>query len=212
MTQTRYVLTLSLLSLLFSYNTVFAHPSKIGSINLYLKVSNTDVSKNTDLELRLEALQKNSELEKSTLEKKLHEQQLNEANFQLFSILFMSIIIVGFVITFYFLKTKRLIAEREAQESRVEALKERLRNLQIKYGKDEKLIDFSLINQNLRLPLIESDIETLQMCLEGTPNSEIAEKLLLSTDKVKLQLRTIYQKLEDKNQKEGFNYTIKSSS
>ena len=163
------------------------------------------------MEIRFETAQNEAELEKTTLENKLQEQQLAEANFQLVTILVISIITVAFIITFYFLRSKRTIAEREAQELQVEALEKRLLELQLKHEGTEKTIDISQINQELIAPLTEREIETLQLSLEGLPNSEIAEKLFVSINTIKFHLRNIYLKLGVKGKKEVLNYVAKSS-
>lgn len=154
---------------------------------------------------------KEVKLENTALENKLQEQQLNEANFQLFVILFISIVTVGFVVTFYFLRSKGLIAEREAQELQVEALEKRLLELQLKHEGIEKTIDIVQINQELMSPLTEGEIDALQLSLKGLPNNEVAEKLFVPVNMVKFYLRKAYQKLGVKGEKEVFNYVTKSS-
>lgn len=204
-------------------------------LNLFLQISKAYVGKNTDsityyadkalthyeeaainenkkiaeMEVRFETAQKEADLEKDALQNKLQVQQLNEANFQLIAILFISIITVAFVITFYFLRSRKAIAEREAQELQVEALEKRLLKLQLKHEGIEQIINISQIIQNLQPSLTENEIEALQLSLEGLPNNEIAEKMFVSINAVKFHLRNIYKKLGVSGKKGTLNYVAK---
>lgn len=224
MTKPLHLLISIFFSLLFSFTSVFSQYAQIDSLKsligsspdstklkLHLQLAKAYEVENTETQLLFEVAQKEADLENAALENKLEEQQLNEANFQLVAILFISIITVGFVITFYFLKSKRLIAEREAQELQVEALKKRLLELQLKHEGTEKTIDIAQINQELMSPLTEHEMEALQLSLEGIPNNEIAENISVSINTVKFHLRNSYQKLDVKGKKEVLNFVTKLS-
>lgn len=168
-------------------------------------------NKIAEMEVRFETTKKEADLEKAALENKLQEQKLNEENFQLIAILSISIITVAFVITFYYLRSKQNIADKLVQDLQVEALKERLFELQLKHEGTEKIIDIGQINKDLPSPLTEREIEALQLSLKGLTNGEIAEKLFISINSVKFHLQNIYKKLSVKGKKEVFNYVAKFS-
>ncbi len=195
---------LSTLCLLLSVTSIFSQSSKIDTLEEY---KNKEIA---IMEVRYETAQKEAKLEQAALENELIEQQLAEANFQLIAILIISFITVAFVITFYFLKAKKVIAERLAQELQVEAIEKYLFELQLKHEGTEKTIDITQINQNLSSPLAEREIEALQLSLEGLPTSEIAEKLSEPINTVKFHLRNTYQKLSVKGKKKVVNYVVNS--
>lgn len=222
MTKPLHLLISIFFCIFFSFTSVFSQPTQIDSLKslisssadstrlkLHLQLAKAYEVENIETQLLFEVAQKEADLENAALENKLKEQQLNEANFQLFTILFISIVTAGFVISFYFLLSKRLIAEREAQELQVEALKKRLLELQLKHEGAEKTIDIAQINQELTSPLTEPEMEALQLRLKGFPNSEISEKLFVSINTVKFHLRNTYQKLDVKGKKEVLNFVTK---
>lgn len=178
----------------------------------YKTAINQDRNKKiAEMEISIKKAKKEADLDKAALENKLQEQKLNEENFQLIAILSISIITVAFVIIFYYLRSKQNIADKFVQDLQAEALKERLFELQLKHEGTEKTIDIIQINQDLQSPLTELEIETLHLSLEGLPNNEIAEKLLLSITTVKFHLRNIYKKLRVKGKTDVINYIVKSS-
>jgi len=185
---------------MFSITTAFSQTTEIDSLkNLINALSEDRDEKMAELEVEYKLTKKETELENAVLKNKLQDQQLAEADFQLIAILFISIITVAFIITFYFLKSKRTIAEREAQELQIEAIEKRLLEIKLKYEGIEKTIDISQINKELITPLTEREIETLQLSLDGLPNNEIAEKSFESINTIKFHLRKIYQKLGESN-------------
>lgn len=197
---------------LLTFTAAFSQTTQIDSlknlIHTIIEDKNAQIGK---AEVQYKTAIKEVELEKAVLEKKLQEQQLAEANFQLTAILFISIITVAFIITFYFLKSKRIIAEREAQKLLVEAIEKRLVELHLNHEGTETQIDISQINQELIPPLTENELETLRLSLEGLTNSEVAEKLSESIEAVKFDLRNVYKKIKGKGKKKMFNYITKSS-
>ncbi len=145
------------------------------------------------------------------LENTIIKKEVDDANFQLITILIISLITVGFIITFYFLKSKRAIAERLAQDLQVEALKQRLLELQFKHEGAHASVNLSVINEDLPTPLTDREYEALQLSLKGHTNSEVAEELFVSINTVKFHLRNIYQKLGVNNKKGVIEYVAKSS-
>ena len=58
----------------------------------------------------------------------------------------------------------------------------------------------------------DREFEVLQMAMTDKNNSEIAEKIVVSTNTVKYHLKNVYQKLGVSNRKEALKFAFQATS
>ncbi|MDH5474949.1 MAG: response regulator transcription factor [Cyclobacteriaceae bacterium] len=165
-----------------------------------------------ELQAKYEAERKEVEIEKLALKSQIQEKELSEANFKLLAILVISVLIVSFLVVYYYMKNKQSIADKMVQEQQLDALKQRVFELQLLQGETKITFNLKEINEELHTPLTERELDTLKLSLEGKSNREIAEQLFVSINTIKFHLKNIYDKLGVANRKEALQFAIHSSN
>jgi DNA-binding CsgD family transcriptional regulator len=164
-----------------------------------------------ELQTKYETTKKEVEIERLELDSQLHELQLSKARNQLIGTGIMTLLAIGGGIVVASMRNKRIKAERIAQDHQVDALKQRVLELQLESSAMESSYNLEDLNGKLQTPLTEREHEALALSLQGKSNKEIADELFVSVNTIKFHLRNIYQKLGVSNKKEIREYVVKSS-
>ena len=163
-----------------------------------------------ELTIQYETAKKEAEIERLAFDNELQQLEISKAKSRMFAFIIIAGIVIAASIFVFILRNKKNAAERLAQESQLDALKQRILQLQIE-NSDELTIDYNDINGKIATPLTDREFETLSLSLKGKSNQEIADQLFVSINTVKFHLRNIYQKLGVSNKKEALEYVVKSS-
>lgn len=164
-----------------------------------------------EVETKYETEKKEAEIGRLELDNELQELQLSKTRNQLIGTGIIALLIIGGGIVFVGLRNKRIKAERIAQEHQMDALKQRLLELQMESSSMQLTYNLEDLNDKLHTPLTEREHDALALSLEGKLNKEIADELFVSVNTVKFHLRNIYQKLGVTNKKEAKAYVAKST-
>lgn len=164
-----------------------------------------------EVETKYETSKKEAEIERLELDNQVQELQLSKTRNLLVGSIVIAIILIGGGVVFVSLRNRRIKAERLAQEHQMDALKQRLLELQMESSSMELTYELEDLNDKLHTPLTEREHDTLTLSLTGKSNNEIADELFVSVNTVKFHLRNIYQKLGVTNKKEAKEYVAKSS-
>ena len=186
----------------------FTHQAMLKRVD---EVNNDRNKKIAQWEVKYETAKKDAEIEQLDLENKVQKLGLEVARNQMIGLGIAIIVIVLGAVIFYILRTKKIEAERIAQEHQLDALKQRLLELQMESSSMELTFDLADLNNKLHTPLTEREHDTLTLSLTGKSNSEIANELFVSINTVKFHLRNIYQKLGVGNKKEIKEYIIRAT-
>ena len=160
------------------------------------------------LDQEYQTAQREQQIELLRLENDLKDANLAKSrSAQVVIIIGASTVILILAIFFYY-RNRKLVADREAQELRADALHKRLVDLNVRTSDLE--LDLEKINDKLNTPLSEREFEALKLSMEGKTNSEISEHLFVTVSTVKFHLRNTYAKLGVSNRKEALAYVSKS--
>ncbi len=181
-------------------------------LNAYqMKIDEVNADRNEKIaewESRFEKATQDAAIAQLQLTTSLQEVQLKNNRIMLFAILSSFALLVLILIIYFRQKSKRLQAEREAQELQVEALQKRLRDLKVPVHEDE--LDMAALNDKLQDKLSEREFEVLQKSIQGKTNAEIGDTLFISISTVKFHLRNTYSKLGVSNRKEALQYVTRT--
>lgn len=120
------------------------------------------------------------------------------------------IILIASVIITYSLISKGKVKEQLLQ-SEINELRLQIKQL-IDYQPEQSTISIEQLNKALKEPLSDREFEVLQMAMTDKNNSEIAEKIFISTNTVKYHLKNIYNKLGVSNRKEALKFAFQAAS
>lgn len=162
-----------------------------------------------ELETKYETEKKETEINRLALENDLKDANLAKARNAQYALGIGGGMIIVVLIVYYIQRNKKLKVEREAQELQVEALKQRLTDLNASPVRLN--LDLEHLNKQLHNSLTEREFEILTLSMDGLTNNEIAEKVFVSTSTIKFHLRNTYAKLGVSNRKEAIDYVVKSS-
>lgn len=163
-----------------------------------------------DLETKYETTKKEKEIQKLTYESQLKDANLSKARSTQIAMATGAIGIIAILIIFFYLRQKKLKAQREAQALQVEALQKRFMELHSSPSELSVELDMETLNKKLHTALTEREFDALKLCIAGKTNSDIAEQLFISVSTVKFHLRNAYSKLGVNNRKEAFQFMLKS--
>ncbi len=160
-------------------------------------------------EARFETVQKEAEIERLSLETELQKSELKNTKTIMALGSGGATAIVILLILIHRQRTKKLNAEKEAQDLQIEALEKRLIDLNISPTEIE--VSANNLNDKINTPLTDREFEVLKLSMEGRTNSEIGDELFISNSTVKFHLRNTYSKLGVSNRKEALAYVSKTS-
>ncbi|MEO9872792.1 tetratricopeptide repeat protein [Ekhidna sp.] len=118
-------------------------------------------------------------------------------------------VLAGVVISYVFISRSKI--KEQLMQSEISELRLQIKQL-IDYKPEESSISLEQINKALKEPLSEREFEVLQMAMTDNNNSQIAEKIYVSTNTVKFHLKNIYQKLGVSNRKEALKFAFQATS
>lgn len=162
-----------------------------------------------ELETRYQTEKKEAEIARLGLENELKDANLARSRNAQLAIGIGGVMTIIGLLVFFVLRNKKMRAENEAQELQVEALKQRLTDLNAAPVRMD--LDLQHLNGQLHNSLTEREFEILTLSMDGLTNSEIADKVFVSTSTIKFHLRNTYAKLGVSNRKEAIDYVVKSS-
>lgn len=162
-------------------------------------------------EVKYETVQKESEITKLSLENDLQAANLAKSRNAVIGLTAGGSLVVILLIVFFTLRSKKIKAEKEAQELQMEALKKRFIELHSSPAELAVSLKFEDLNDKLNTELTEREFEALKLSLEGKTNTEIADQLFISVSTVKFHLRNTYSKMGVGNRKEAFQLMLKTS-
>ncbi len=122
--------------------------------------------------------------------------QDNQQQLYLFILLTLVLLIIGVIIFFYLQK------QRKIGEAQIETMKRELEmaTKQLLENKDENRavtsVENKIIEISEKFSLSDREADILHHILQGYKNSEIAEKLFISTNTVKYHIKNLYVKLD----------------
>ena len=111
-----------------------------------------------------------------------------------------------------------IINQRKKTQLRNELLTAEINELRLQikqlidYQPEKSSISIDQLNKSLKEPLSDREFEVLQMAMTDKNNSEIAEKIFVSTNTVKYHLKNVYQKLGVSNRKEALKFAFQATS
>jgi ATP/maltotriose-dependent transcriptional regulator MalT len=174
------------------------------------EISQEKNNKIAELEVSFSTAQKEAEIVRLSLANDLNAANLARSrNAQIGLFTAGSLIIISLII-FFTQRSKKMKAEREAQELQVEAMKKRFMELHSSPAELAVDLDLTDLNNKLNTPLTEREFDALRLSIEGKTNTEIAESLFISVSTVKFHLRNTYSKMGVGNRKEAFQYMLKT--
>ncbi len=157
-----------------------------------------------DVEVKYETEKKEAEITRLSLENDLKDFRILAGGIS-------AALIIILLVVFFSLRSKKLKAEKEAQELQIEAMKKRYMELHSSPAELAVDLDFKDLNSKLHTPLTEREFDALRLSIEGKTNTEIGETLFISVSTVKFHLRNTYSKMGVGNRKEAFQYMLKTS-
>lgn len=196
---------------------------KMGSLNQAINVqdeiialkdslkSQQIVNRVYELETQFATEKKEAEIVRLNLEGALKDANLARARNAQYAMAIGGGAIIVVLIVFFTLRHKKIVAEREAQELQVEALKKRFMELHASPSELAVAMDMAELNGKLHTELTEREFDALKLSIEGKSNTEISDKLFISVSTVKFHLRNAYGKMGVGNRKEAFQFMLKSS-
>jgi DNA-binding CsgD family transcriptional regulator len=164
-----------------------------------------------ELQTKYETSKKEAEIARLGLDNQLQEMQLSKAENKLIAASIIGLLILVGSVLFYIMRNKRIEIERIANDQQIDALKQRVLELQLESAAMESSYNLEDLNGKLQTPLTEREHDALALSLQGKSNKEIADALFVSVNTIKFHLRNIYQKLGVSNKKEIREYVVKSS-
>lgn len=106
---------------------------------------------------------------------------------------------------------KKTQLKNELLTTEINELRLQIKQL-IDYQPEKSNISIDQLNKSLKEPLSDREFEVLQMAMTDKNNSEIAEKIFISTNTVKYHLKNVYQKLGVSNRKEALKFAFQATS
>lgn len=165
-----------------------------------------------ELNIKYETAQKEAEIERLELDNKVQQFEIAKTRTTLIAISVIAVLILVSSILLIIMRNKRNEAERIAQEHELDALKQRILEIQQQLPSDQISVDLKELNEKLFTPLSEREFEILKHSLEGKSNREVADAVFVSINTVKFHLKNIYQKLGVSNKKEILQYVANSGN
>lgn len=159
-----------------------------------------------ELNIKYETAEKEAAIERLELDNKLQQLEIGKSRTILIAISVIAVLVIISSILLMIMRNKRNEAERIAQEHELDALKQRILEIQQQLPTDQISIDLEELNEKLFTPLSEREFEILKHSLEGKSNREVADAVFVSINTVKFHLKNIYQKLGVSNKKEILQY------
>ena len=186
-----------------NYQSAYAFSLKASELKeiLFTKEKAKQIS---ELEAKYETEKKEVEIARLSLENDLKDFRILTGGIS-------AVLVIVLLVVFYSLRSKKLKAEKEAQELQIEAMKKRFMELHSSPSELAVDLDFLELNGKLHTPLTEREFDALRLSIEGKTNTEIGEKLFISVSTVKFHLRNTYSKMGVGNRKEAFQYMLKTS-
>ncbi|WP_221412666.1 LuxR C-terminal-related transcriptional regulator [Fulvivirga lutimaris] len=182
------------------------------SLEIKDSISNADVkSRIAELETKYETEKKEAEISRLSLENDLKTANLAKSRNATIALGVGGTLTIILLIVFFTLRHKKQLAEKEAQELQMDALKKRFMELHASPAELAVALEFKELNNKLNTELTEREFEALKLSLEGKTNTEIADQLFISVSTVKFHLRNTYSKMGVGNRKEAFQLMLKTS-
>ncbi len=125
------------------------------------------------------------------------------------TVIIVIVIVAGIIITYAIVSRTRI--KEKLMQAEISELRLQIKQL-IDYKPEESSISIEQLNKVLKEPLSGREFEVLQMAMTDKNNSEIAEKIFISTNTVKYHLKNIYQKLGVSNRKEALKFAFQATS
>lgn len=163
-----------------------------------------------ELQTLYETEQKEAEIERLKLENLLKEATLAKTQGQLTGSIVIGVLLVILGIVFIVLRNKKVAAEKAQQEFQMDALKQRITEIQAGSLSYDSL-ELESINTKIKNVLSDRELETLKLVLAGKSNKEIGEQLFISVNTVKFHLKNIYEKIGVANRKEALQFALKAN-
>lgn len=125
------------------------------------------------------------------------------------TILVITTLLAAIIIAYVFISRNKI--KEQLMQTEISELRLQIKQL-IDYKPEESSISLEQINKVLMEPLSEREFEVLQMAMTDSNNSQIAEKIYVSTNTVKFHLKNVYQKLGVSNRKEALKFAFQATS
>ena len=165
-----------------------------------------------ELNIKYETAEKEAAIERLELDNKLQQLEISKSRTMLIAISVIAALVLISGVLLMAMRNKRNEAERIAQEHELDALKQRILEIQQQLPSDQISVDLEELNEKLFTPLSEREFEILKHSLEGKSNREVADAVFVSINTVKFHLKNIYQKLGVSNKKEILQYVANSGN
>ncbi|WP_420576344.1 tetratricopeptide repeat protein [Ekhidna sp.] len=125
------------------------------------------------------------------------------------TVLVIIVLVTGSLITYSLISKSRI--KEQLMQSEISELRLQIKQL-IDFKPEESHISIDQLNKALKEPLSDREFEVLQMAMTDKNNSEIADKIYISTNTVKYHLKNVYQKLGVSNRKEALKFAFQATS
>ncbi len=182
------------------------------SIDVKDSIANVEIkSRIAELEMKYETEKKEADILKLSLENDLNSANLARSRNASIALAIGGSLTLAIIIVYFTQRHKKQLAEKEAQELQIEALKKRFMELHASPAELAVALEFHELNSKLNTKLTEREFEALKLSLEGKTNTEIADILFISVSTVKFHLRNTYSKMGVGNRKEAFQLMLKTS-
>ncbi len=185
------------------------YQDEIYALNDSIKESRM-VNRVYELQTLYETEQKVAEIERLKLENLLKEATLARTRGQLTGSIVIGALLATLGVVFFVFRNKKVAAEKAQQEFQMDALKQRIMEIQAGSLSYDNL-ELESINSKIKNVLSERELETLKLVLAGQSNKEIGEKLFISVNTVKFHLKNIYEKIGVANRKEALQFALKAN-
>ena len=182
------------------------------SLDIKDSIANVEIkSRIAELETKYETQKKEAEIVRLSLENDLNVANLAISRNANIAMAVGGLLTVILLIVFFTLRHKKQLAEKEAQDLQIEALKKRFMELHSSPAELAVALEFDELNNKLNTHLTGREFDALKLSLGGKTNVEIADALFISVSTVKFHLRNTYSKMGVGNRKEAFQLMLKSS-
>jgi len=194
----------------FHYGQIYKRKNKYKTALIYIEkyyslkdsMSNVDLKeKISDMEIKYQSEKKQHKIELLNEENKTKEQELKKQNLLIVLLALVLVIIIGIA---YFLK-QQAKHKLNKIESQIQQYILQIKDLNTQKKNGQKI---NLREVSDKYKLTERETEILCLIGEGKSNSEIANKIFVSSNTVKYHIKNIYLKLDVKNRVEARNKII----
>ena len=163
------------------------------------------------LAIRYEVDKTQSENQILKLQSEVMEAELAQKRItNLWLIIIVTVVLLSSTIITYSLISRSKIKE-QLLNSEISELRLQIKQL-LDFKPEQSSISIEQLNKVLDDPLSDREFEVLQMAMTDKNNSEIAEKIFVSTNTVKYHLKNIYQKLGVSNRKEALKFAFQATT